>query len=95
VKVASESDDLGALFAQCGMAMTRIGLEAGTPSRWLYGGMADAGLPVVCIETRHAKVALAVVPNKTDRNIVRTGWFRVVHVKTQTAQELRCLLVAR
>ena len=99
-KVASEPDDLVAFFEQCGMAMKRIGLEAGAPSQWLYGGMADAGLPVVCIETRHAKAALSAMPNKTDRNdargianIMRTGWFRAVHVKTQTAQELRFLLV--
>ncbi|UWL61669.1 IS110 family transposase [Brucella pseudintermedia] len=102
VKVASEPDDLVGFFAQCGMAMKRIGLEAGAPSQWLCGGMAEAGLPVVCIETRHAKAALSAMPNKTDRNdargianIMRTGWFRAVHVKTQTAQELRFLLVAR
>jgi transposase len=101
-KVASEPDDLVAFFAQCGMAMKRIGLEAGAPSQWLYGGMAEAKLPVVCIETRHAKAALSAMPNKTDRNdargianIMRTGWFRAVHVKTRTAQELRFLLVAR
>ena len=101
-KVASEPDDLVAFFAQCGMVMKRIGLEAGAPSQWLYGGMAEAGLPVVCIETRHAKAALSAMPNKTDRNdargianIMRTGWFRAVHVKTQIAQELRFLLVAR
>ena len=87
-KIASEPDDLVAFFAQCGMAMKRIGLEAGAPSQWLYGGMAEAELPVVCIEARHAKAALSAMPNKTDRNnargianIMRTGWFRAVHVK--------------
>lgn len=101
-KVASEPGDLASFFAQCGFVMKRIGLEAGAPSQWIYGGLAEAELPVVCIETRHAKAALSAMPNKTDRNdargianIMRTGWFRAVHVKTQMAQELRFLLVAR
>ena len=101
-KVASEPADLVAFFGQCGMAMKRIGLEAGAPSQWLYGGMAEAGLPVVCIETRHAKAALSAMPNKTDRNdargiaqLMRTGWFRPVHVKSQAAQALRVLLAGR
>lgn len=67
-KVASEPDDLVAFFEWCGMAMKRIGLEAGAPSQWLYRGMAEASLPVVCIETRHAKASLSAMPNKTDRN---------------------------
>ena len=37
----------------------RIGLEAGPLSQWLYFGLRDAGLPVACIETRHAKAAIA------------------------------------
>lgn len=40
------------------------------------------------VQTRHAKAATGAMPNKTDRNdlrtiaqIVRTGWCRAVHVK--------------
>jgi transposase len=42
------------------------------------------------------------LPNKTDRNdaravaqIMRTGWFKAVHVKTPTCRSWRSLLVAR
>jgi hypothetical protein len=28
-------------------------LEAGPLSQWLYSGLAEAELPVVCVETRH------------------------------------------
>jgi transposase len=101
-KVASEPEALTRYFAECGLPMKRIGLEAGATAQWLYSGMAAAGLPVICIETRHVKAALSAMPNKTDRNdargianIMRTGWFRPVHVKTQVAREIRFLLTAR
>jgi transposase len=31
----------------------RIGLEAGPLSQWLFSALAEAGLPVICVETRH------------------------------------------
>jgi transposase len=65
----------------------RVGLEAGPLSQWLFFGLKDAGLPAVCIETRHAKAAISAMSrNKNDRNdarsiaqIVRSGWFKAVH----------------
>jgi transposase len=33
----------------------RIGLEAGPLSQWLFSALAEAGLPVICVETRHWK----------------------------------------
>jgi transposase len=61
-----------------------------------------AGLPAVCIETRRAKAAMGAMPNKTDRNdarglaqIIRTGWYRAVHVKSPACRSWRALLAAR
>jgi len=61
-----------------------------------------AGLPVLCLETRHAKAALQAQTVKTDRNdakglahILRTGWFRAVHIKSEANQKLRVLLNSR
>jgi transposase len=31
----------------------RIGLEAGPLSQWLFSALAEAELPVICVETRH------------------------------------------
>lgn len=57
----------------------------------------------MCIETRHAKAAItAMSRNKNDRNdarslaqIVRSGGFKAVHVKSTDSQELRTLLTSR
>jgi len=80
----------------------RVGLEAGPLSQWLFSGMAEAGLPVICVETRHMKAALAAQVNKTDRNdargiaqMMRVGLYRPVHVKSEASQEKRTLLAAR
>lgn len=71
-------------------AFVRVGLEARPLSQWLFFGLTDAGLPAVCIETRHLKGAIgAMAANKTDRNdaraiaqVVRSGWFKAVRVKS-------------
>jgi transposase len=60
------------------------------------------GLPVICIDARHAKAALSMQVNKTDRNdafglaqIMRTGWYREVGVKSLDNHKIRALLGAR
>jgi hypothetical protein len=54
-KVASEPDILVGWFRGLGLAVTRIGLEAGPLLQWLYAGMRDAGLAVELLETRHVR----------------------------------------
>jgi transposase len=49
----------------------RIGLEAGPLSQWLYSVLAEAGLPVISVETRHLRAMLKAQINKTDRNDAR------------------------
>ena len=44
-KVASEPEVLTAWFRGLGISLSRIGLEAGPLSQWLYAGMREAGLP--------------------------------------------------
>src|SRR5215475_7493768 len=88
-KVASEPQALIGWFASLGLKLTRIGLEAGPLSQWLYAGMRQAGLPIELLETRHVRAAFKTMPVKTDRNdargiaqLMRLGWFRSVHCKS-------------
>ena len=80
----------------------RIGLESGQLSTWLYHGLKSKGLPVICVDARHAKAALSLKINKTDANdaqglaqIMRVGWYREVGVKGMDTQAIRALLVVR
>jgi len=102
VKVASEPDALLAVLKSPAYRFKRIGLEAGPLSQWLFSALAEADLPVICVETRHMRSALKAQINKTDRNdargiaqMMRAGLYRPVHVKTLRSQKLRMLLTHR
>ena len=101
-KVASEPEALLAVLRNPAWHFKRIGLEAGPLSQWLYSALAEAGLPVICVETRHMRAVLKAQINKTDRNdargiaqMMRVGLYRPVHVKTLRSQKLRMLLTHR
>jgi transposase len=102
VEVASYPEDLVRVLQDPAWKLERIGLEAGPLSQWLFSGLAESGLPVVCIETRHTRAFLQAQVNKTDRNdargiaqMMRVNLFRPVHVKTLMSQKRRALLTAR
>jgi transposase len=69
----------------------------------LYHGLSQLGLPVICIESRQAYMALKLLAtHKTDRNdarrlahLARTGFFKPVHVKSLPAHAVRSLIIAR
>ena len=71
VKVATEPVAILAVLTEEALAIERIGLEAGPVSQWLYSALAEAGLPMICVETRHMKAALSAQINKSDRNDAR------------------------
>ena len=102
VKVASEPDALLTVLRNPAYHFKRIGLEAGPLSQWLFSALAEADLPVICVETRHMRAVLKAQINKTDRNdargiaqMIRVGLYRPVHVKTLRSQKLRMLLTHR
>src|SRR5262245_37546850 len=101
-KVSSEPTALIAWLSEVGVTLTRIGLEAGPLSQWLYAEMRQAELVVELLETRHVRNAFKIMPVKTDRKdargiaeLMRLGWFRPVHCKSMEAQETRAMLTAR
>ena len=102
MRAASEPQALVVVLRALELVLERIGLEACSLTAWLHEEMCAAGLPVICIETRLANAAMKTMPNKTDRNdaralaqIMRTGWYRAVHVKSRQCRRWRSLLVAR
>ena len=71
-------------------------------SQHLFFGLTGAGFDVVCMEARQVNVALSTMRNKTDRNdargiaqVLRTGWFSPVHMKSREAHGVRALLSTR
>ena len=101
-RAESEPQALIAAFEEIDLPLERVGLEACSLTAWLHEDLRRAGWPAVCFETRQANAAMKTMPNKTDRNdaralaqIMRTGWFRQVHVKSRQARLWRSLLVAR
>jgi transposase len=69
---------------------------------WLVHELRALGFEVICLDARHVRAALEMQINRTDQNdaeglaqIVRTGWFRAVHVKSVDSHRARALLGAR
>ena len=88
-KCASTPEAIAATIRTRAPEVVRIGLESGPLSAWHWHELRKLGLPVICLDARHAKAALALQLNKSDRNdarglaqIVRTGWYREVVVKS-------------
>jgi len=84
-------DHVGGLAGKADQ-VARIGVETGPLAAWLWNKLTTRGLPIVCLDARHANAALSMMPSKTDRHdaaglprIVRTGWFKQVHVKSHGA----------
>lgn len=102
-KVITEPEAIVAVLSAGGLEYARVGLEAGPMSQWVVTSLLEAGLPVVCVETRHMKAVLkAQQVNKSDRNdargiaqMMRVGLYKAVHVKTLASQQERMLLTSR
>jgi transposase len=98
----TEPEMLLAWLTETGLTFERVGLEAGQCSSWLHKELTLAGLPAICIETRHAKAVMQAQNIKTDRNdaraiaqMMRTGWFKAVHVKGEQSQKIRAIMSSR
>jgi transposase len=100
--VDSEPEAIAAFVKSIASNVARIGLETGPTSTWLWTELKQLGLPVICIDARHAKAVLKMQINKSDRNdavgiarIMQTGWFREVRVKDLDSHALKALLASR
>ena len=64
-RAPSEPDALETALRRLDVELERIGLEACSLTAWLHDGLRAAGLPAICIETRHANATMKTMPNKT------------------------------
>jgi transposase len=100
--VASNPEAIAAFVKLHAPHVERIGLESGATSTWLWTELNNMGLPVICIDARHAKAALKMQINKSDRNdavgiarIMQCGWYKEVRVKGLDSHAIKALLVSR
>src|SRR6476659_4801016 len=100
--VTSDPETIAAFVKSHAPHVARIGLEAGATSTWLWTELNKMGLPVICIDARHAKAALKMQINKSDRNdavgiarIMQCGWYKEVRVKDLDSHAIKALLVSR
>jgi transposase len=101
-KTGSDAPDVITFLDDVGVDIIQVGLEAGTLTQYLTYGLQFAGYEVVCMEARQVKNALSAMRNKTDKNdargiaqLLRSGWYRPVHIKSIDSHHIRALLASR
>lgn len=101
-KVAAEVDQVVACLRGFSLDITAVAFEAGALAQYFSYGLQAAGFEAICLEARQVAAALSAMRNKTDRNdargiaqILRTGWYSRVHVKSVESHHVRILLSSR
>ena len=101
-KAPSEVEEIDKCLRRFNPEIKSIGFEAGTLTQYLTYGLQAAGYEVICLEARQVSAALSAMRNKTDKNdargiaqILRTGWYSRVHVKSLESHLIRALLSSR
>jgi transposase len=101
-KTDSEVADIITFLDELNVEINQVGLEAGTLTQYLTYGLQFAGYEIVCMEARQVKAALSAMRNKTDKNdargiaqLLRSGWYSRVHVKSIASHQIRALLSSR
>ena len=59
-KRASEPEVLATALRRHAPELVRVGLETGQLAPWLYHPLKALGVPVVCLDARHARAATAL-----------------------------------
>lgn len=100
--VLSEPELIAEFLRRKAEGAKRIGFETGPTATWLWHELRALGLPVICIDARHAKAALSMQINKSDRNdavglarIMQCGWYKEVQVKHLACHGVRAVLNSR
>lgn len=85
-----------------GGQLAKVGLETGPFTPHLFRSLAAMGYAMVCMDARRAADAIKSRRIKSDKadawalaEMLRTGWFTAVHVKSEDSHRLKMLLGAR
>ena len=99
---ATDPETVAATLARHAAGIERVVLETGALSAFLYHGLSERSVPVVCICARHAKGVLSARVNKSDvhdaeglAQLARTGWYKAVHIKESATHLDRAELKVR
>src|SRR6478609_9880190 len=100
--VRSDVPDVLLCLAGFDQPIHQVGFEAGALTQPITYGLTEAGYDVVCMEARQVAAALSAMRNKTDKHdargiaqILRSGWYSRVHVKSIESHQIRALLASR
>ena len=100
--VRSDVPDILLCLAGFDQPIHQVGFEAGALTQPITYGLTEAGYDVVCMEARQVAAALSAMRNKTDKHdargiaqILRSGWYSRVHVKSVESHHMRALLTSR
>lgn len=98
----TQPDAIAAALHPYRKSLAKVGHETGALSPWLHKQLQRLGFPVLCLEALHTRASLAAQRNKTDKNdalgiaqLLRSGWCKHVHVKSDEAHRMRLLLAHR
>ncbi len=101
-KLASDVQDIVVYLDELNLNISSIALEAGTLTQYMTYGLQSADFEVICMEARQVKAALSAMRNKTDKHdargiaqLLRSGWYSQVHVKSIESHHIRMLLSSR
>lgn len=101
-KCVTDPATITAIIRKRAPAAKRVVFETGPLAVWLFHALSTMGVPVICIDARHAKAALDMARNKTDANdadglahLAEVGFYRAVRVKGFESMLTRTLVGAR
>ena len=99
---ASNPEALDKILRKNAPHAVRITFETGSLANWLWHELNARGYPVICLDARHARAALSMRINKSDKNdaqglaeLARMGWYREIKVKSIESRNVRAKLIAR
>lgn len=101
-RVASRPKAIAKMLWRRAPTAYRIAFETGSLSNWLWHELKALGFLVLCLDARHARAALSMRMNKSDRNaahglaeMARVGWYHEAKFKSMESRQVRATLAAR